>query len=45
MFDKDGDGTITTDELGTVMESLGLSSNQDELDEMISEVDADGKQM
>lgn len=43
MFDKDGDGTITIDELGTVMENLGLSSNDEELNEMISEVDADGK--
>ncbi|KAL9954182.1 hypothetical protein ACROYT_G041685 [Oculina patagonica] len=42
LFDRDGDGTITTDELGTVMESLGLSSDQDELNEMIREVDADG---
>lgn len=43
MFDRDGDGTITVDELGTVMENLGINSDQEELDEMIKEVDEDGK--
>ena len=43
LFDRDGDGTITTVELGTVMESLGLNSDPDELNEMIREVDEDGK--
>lgn len=43
MFDRDGDGTITTDELGTVMENLGLNSTREELDDMIREVDEDGK--
>ena len=42
LFDKDGDGTITTKELGTVMRSLGQNANEDELQDMINEVDADG---
>ena len=43
MFDKDGDGTITTSELGTVMKNLGQNPSQAELKQMISEVDEDGK--
>ena len=43
LFDCDSDGTITKDELGTVMEKLGISSNQEEIDEMIKEVDEDGE--
>ncbi|KAL3874261.1 hypothetical protein ACJMK2_037301 [Sinanodonta woodiana] len=42
VFDKDGDGTITTKELGTVMKSLGLNPTDDELCDMIHEVDVDG---
>lgn len=42
MFDKDGDGTITVKELGTVMRSLGQNPTEAELHDMISEVDADG---
>ena len=42
LFDKDGDGTITSDELGTVMRSLGQNPTDEELQDMINEVDADG---
>lgn len=42
LFDKDGDGTITTKELGTVMRSLGQNPSEEQLLEMITEVDADG---
>lgn len=43
LFDKDGDGNITSSELGTVMRSLGANPTESELQEMINEVDADGK--
>ncbi|XP_029409979.1 calmodulin-like [Nannospalax galili] len=43
IFDKDGDGTITTKELGIVLKSLGQNPTEAELQDMIDEVDADGK--
>ncbi|MER7986969.1 EF-hand domain-containing protein [Streptomyces noursei] len=42
LFDKDGDGQIASSELGTVMRSLGQSPTEQELQDLITEVDADG---
>ena len=42
LFDKVGNGTITTKGLGTVMRSLGQNPTEAELQDMINEVDADG---
>ncbi|KAI0396178.1 calmodulin [Xylariaceae sp. FL0594] len=39
LFDKDDNGVITKDELGTVMRSLGQNPSQAELEDMINEVD------
>ena len=40
-FDKDGSGSITAKELGTVMRSLGQNLNESEIKEIIDEVDED----
>ena len=45
MFDKDGDGTISHKELGAVMRNLGQNPTEQELQEIINEVDADGKRV
>lgn len=42
LFDKDGDGTITKEELGRVMRSLGQFARTEELQQMLQEIDADG---
>ncbi|CAG9559207.1 unnamed protein product [Danaus chrysippus] len=42
LFDKDGDGTITKEELGRVMRSLGQFARVEELQDMLQEVDSDG---
>ena len=43
LFDKDGDETISTPELLTVMRSLGHNPSQDDIMDMIKEVDKNGK--
>lgn len=43
LFDKDGDGTITKEELGRVMRSLGQFARAEELHTMLQEIDVDGK--
>ena len=40
-FAKDGDGTITTEELGTVMRSLGQNPTEAELQDLVSQAEAD----
>lgn len=42
IFDKDGDGTISTDELGLVLRSIGQNPTSDELKDLIKMVDKDG---
>ncbi|XP_042207366.1 calmodulin-A-like [Homarus americanus] len=42
LFDKDGDGTITKDELGLFMRNLGQFTTEEELDVILDEIDIDG---
>ncbi|XP_020092609.1 neo-calmodulin-like [Ananas comosus] len=42
LFDKDGDGCITSEELETVIKSLGQNPSKEELHEMIRDIDCDG---
>lgn len=42
LFDKDGDGNITTKELGTCMRSLGQNPTEAEISDLICEVDVQG---
>ncbi|KAJ8558039.1 hypothetical protein K7X08_004805 [Anisodus acutangulus] len=42
LFDRDGDGCITVEELATVIRSLDQNPTEEELQDMITEVDSDG---
>ncbi|KAH7541917.1 hypothetical protein FEM48_Zijuj02G0018300 [Ziziphus jujuba var. spinosa] len=41
LFDKDGNGCITTSELGNIMRSLGQNVTEAELRQMVTDVDVD----
>ncbi len=43
LFDKDGSGSITSKELGTVFRTLGQNPSENEIQDMIKMVDKDGK--
>ncbi|XP_033645712.1 calmodulin-beta-like [Asterias rubens] len=42
IFDKDGDGTVTCEELAVVLRSIGLNPSKKELQGLIKEADVDG---
>jgi calmodulin len=42
VFDQDGSGTISSDELRYVMNSIGETLTDEEIDAMIREADLDG---
>uniref|UniRef100_A0A1I8I4S8 Calmodulin n=1 Tax=Macrostomum lignano TaxID=282301 RepID=A0A1I8I4S8_9PLAT len=42
LFDKNGDGIISTEEIGEVMRSLGQTPSPSELQEMVRQVDING---
>eukprot|EP00954_Amorphochlora_amoebiformis_P013033 1021627-Amorphochlora_amoeboformis.AAC.2 len=42
LFDLDGDGFITCDELEKLMQSTGQTTSKEELKEIIAEADQDG---
>ncbi|CEL99811.1 unnamed protein product [Vitrella brassicaformis CCMP3155] len=42
LVDTDGGGSISTDELGKLMETLGIPTTQEELQLMVSEIDDNG---
>ncbi len=42
LFDKNGDGFITANDIGTVMRALGQNPTEAEIQDMFIEVDATG---
>jgi len=43
LFDKDGDGQITVDEVAQTMTSLGIDVQLSDVKAMVRQVDTDGK--
>lgn len=42
IFDSDGNGKITSEELRLIMENLGEKLTDEEIDDMVKEADIDG---
>lgn len=42
-FDKESKGVVTTEEIAPIFKNLGLFPTQQELDEMLHDIDIDGK--
>jgi len=43
LFDKDGDGFVTEDEVTHVLLSMGISPSRDSIREIFQQVDLDGE--
>ena len=43
MFDSDGSGSISSDEMGTVMRSLGQNPTEQDVKDLVEEIDINGK--
>ncbi len=43
LFDKDGDGCVTSKDLGPVLRSTGLNPAEAEISALVDEFDAEGK--
>ena len=42
LFDKEGKGIVTTQEIGNVLRNLGLFPTESELQQMLKDIDIDG---
>lgn len=42
LFDKEGNGVVTTQEIGSVLRNLGLYPTEQELQQMLKDIDIDG---
>lgn len=43
MFDKNGDGTISIDEIGEIFETFDLETSPEQMEKMMKEADIDGQ--
>ena len=43
LFDKENNGVVTTQEIGSVLRNLGLFPTEQELQQMLKDIDIDGK--